>query len=71
MNIIDIVPIFGFCRFCQRMVSRDGGGWGVGDCAGPQSKNLRKNHPIFDCELEFHLFVWEYEMKQGFSEYSE
>lgn len=69
VNIIDIVPIFGFCHFCQRLVSRDEGD---GDPAGPQSKNLRKNHPVFDCELEFHLFGREYEMKQGFvSEYSE
>lgn len=41
MNIIDIVPIFGFCHFCQRMVSRDGGG-GRGTVLDPRAKTSER-----------------------------
>ena len=60
VNIIDIVPILVSVISAQEWLPQM-----KGDCAGPQSKNLRKNHPVFDCELEFHLFGCKYEMKQG------
>lgn len=59
-NIIDFVSILVSVISAQEWLPQM-----KGACAGPQSKNLRKNHPVFDCELEFHLFGCKYEMKQG------
>lgn len=59
-NIIDFVSILVSVISAQEWLPQM-----KGACAEPQSKNLRKNHPVFDCELEFHLFGCKYEMKQG------
>ena len=60
MDITDIVSILVFATSAKEWVLQI-----KGDNAGPQGKSLTKNLPVFCCGLEFHLFGWEHEMKQG------
>lgn len=70
MNIIDIVPIFGFYHFAQRWFE-DGGGWGWGTVLDPRAKTSERTIQSLIVNLNSISLFGNMRLKQGFSEYSE